>query len=547
MCVRDCELRSSAASPAGVGNARPSRCHRAARLCLLTVFALVATGISALAQPIPHPPVIGMYVHQHWPYHHPYSARTWTLGDWRGYVDGLHKLGFNTIMIWPILETMPDPFTPSDEAALRKTSQVIDMLHKHFAMRVFVVLSANVVANDEVARKASFETRHFYYSERFANPADPAAVADLMRRREKSLRYLAAADAIAIIDSDPGGYPDSTNPEFISLLKRYRALFDKLRPGIELIYWVHVGWPAYGRWYATGKFGWSTPAEYDQAITLASRAGLQPWGLAGARREAFDKPEWRSRAIAFNYGRIESEPSFPMTNFGGTAAHDAGADPLPGGVMGNAQTHCAQLPNTFAFARGATGKPTTDQDYLEFADQIIPGHGATILAGWKAIGGADTAAMRKAAAELETLAKLKLTLGPLGGLLFGDPQRFVDDLVKELNVKAAYQGFLTAASSNKDVGPTLAKFAAAAEVWQRKNGYQNLWYFPDMQEALRNLHVAAIDHVLDEQGSFAIGSEPFGADPGATPLERIKNGFAEVETYTAQLLRAMKQAAAQLK
>ena len=28
--------------------------------------------------------IVGMYVHQHWPYHHPYAARTWSLDDWRG-------------------------------------------------------------------------------------------------------------------------------------------------------------------------------------------------------------------------------------------------------------------------------------------------------------------------------------------------------------------------------------------------------------------------------------------------------------------------------
>lgn len=60
------------------------------------------------------PPMIGMYVHQHWSYNHPYAARTWTLEDWKGYLDGLKKLGFNTVLIWPVLETMPDPLTKSD-------------------------------------------------------------------------------------------------------------------------------------------------------------------------------------------------------------------------------------------------------------------------------------------------------------------------------------------------------------------------------------------------------------------------------------------------
>lgn len=100
---------------------------------------------------------------------------------------------------------------------------------------------------------------------------------------------------------------------------------------------------------------------------------------------------------------------------------------------------------------------------------------------------------------------------------------------------------------NKSVGRTLGAFAAATEKWQGKNGYQNYWGFPGMQSPLRKLNVpAAINGVLDERGSFAPDSGPFGAEPGATPFEKIKNGFGAEETYTPQLLRAMKEASTEL-
>src|ERR1700760_711964 len=50
------------------------------------------------------PKILGIYVHEGWPYNRPYAARTWTVEDWRGYADGLSKLGFNTIIIWPAIE-----------------------------------------------------------------------------------------------------------------------------------------------------------------------------------------------------------------------------------------------------------------------------------------------------------------------------------------------------------------------------------------------------------------------------------------------------------
>src|ERR1700680_2246192 len=107
--------------------------------------------------------VVGMYIHQHWPYNHPYAARTWTVEDYRGYADGLKKLGYNTLVIWPLLETMPDPLTPSDQANLDKIGKVVDMLHDELDMRVFLTLCPNIVANNQEAAKLPFQKRHFFY------------------------------------------------------------------------------------------------------------------------------------------------------------------------------------------------------------------------------------------------------------------------------------------------------------------------------------------------------------------------------------------------
>ena len=30
--------------------------------------------------------ILGMYIHQHWAYNQPYSARTWSLDDWKAYL-----------------------------------------------------------------------------------------------------------------------------------------------------------------------------------------------------------------------------------------------------------------------------------------------------------------------------------------------------------------------------------------------------------------------------------------------------------------------------
>jgi hypothetical protein len=482
--------------------------------------------------------LIGMYVHQHWPYHHPYAARTWTLEDWRGYLEGLHRLGYNMVMIWPMLETMPIPLTASDQACLEKIRQVIDMAHHDFHMKVWIALCPNVSADDEHASRVTFEKRHFFYCDTRVNPGDPKAMDALMARREELLRPLAQVDAIAVIDSDPGGYAGSTNKEFVDLLMRHRQLFDKLRPGIELVYWVHAGWPAYSRWYATGKFELGKPDEYLEAFNLLKERNLEPWGLATMGRSDLPrKTGLESRVMSLNYGTIEGEPSFPMTNFGGDSAYQSGSNLGPRGALGNAQTHCVQLPNTFAFSRGAQGLPLNESDYVQFANDLIVGRGELIVAAWRALSGSDAAVMRTAVDQLTPLTKEKLETGPLKGLLFGDPNRFINDLCRMLRMKAAFLDLAAAVNNQRPVAKPFAEFIQRVEQWQLIHGYENSWWWPEMNNTLTALNVPSLTAFLNDPDY-----RDTDKCPGNTPFDRVRTLMAYTETYTLRLIQAMKLA-----
>jgi hypothetical protein len=472
-----------------------------------------------------------MYVHQHWPYLHPYAARTWTVEDWRGYADGLKKLGYNAVMIWPVIEVMPEPLLPSDREHLERTQQVIGLLHREFGMRAWIALCPNVAANDSEAAKAPFEMRHFFYSDIRVNPRDPAAVERMLRRRERLFQYLRDADAVSIIDSDPGGYPASTNADFIHLLVEHRKMLDRVRKGIELVYWMHAGWEAYGRYYQTGEFAMAGDAERLDMLRRLTRANLEPWGLANGYPQAETLGIAR-RVVSFNYGRIEGEPSFPMTNFGGMNAWEGGRLPGPRGEMGNAQTHCVQLPNTYAFARGATGGPApTLADYVAFAERLIPGKGEVIVRGWRALSAQDATAMRAAARDLESATAAPLATGDLKGLLFGDPKRFLVDLVYMLRLRAAYLDFLAAQQHEGNWKAPMRAFVAAAAAWQQRHGYQNHWGWPGMEESLRKLHSSEIDAVLDD----------LHKPPGLSGFESVREHYYRIETFTPRLLEAMRQ------
>ena len=128
--------------------------------------------------------------------------------------------------------------------------------------------------------------------------------------------------------------------------------------------------------------------------------------------------------------------------------------------------------------------------------------------------------MRKAAASLQDAAAGQMKTGRLGGLLFGDPQRFLTDLRLQLEMKAAYHDFLNASNGAQPVKPTLASFVSAAEEWQSRTGYQDSWNWPGMESALRKLKSPAIDAVL--RVNICIISCPEGAHP---------NGYEDVRKY----------------
>lgn len=135
-----------------------------------------------------------------------------------------------------------------------------------------------------------------------------------------------------------------------------------------------------------------------------------------------------------------------------------------------------------------------------------------------------------------------LKTGPLAGLLFGDPARFVDDIVRQLHFATAMYEFRTATLATPSdpaiVRRTFAAFIAATERWQGKHGYRNHWRWAPMQEALRGLDSAQLNATLD--------TLRWVSDKGATPFDRVKNGLAELETYTPRLITAMKQTLTQL-
>jgi hypothetical protein len=473
---------------------------------------------------------LAMYVHMHWGYRHPYAARTWSLDDWRGYAEGLRALGYDMLMIWPMTDSMPDPLTPSDRAHLEKIRAIIAMLHE-LGMTVLITAGPNCLGNDTAAQYP-FETRPYFASERKMNPGDPAEMAVLLDFRRRLLEeYLGEADGLVVIDSDPGGYIDSPNREFLAILLDHLRVMGAINPRMRLYYWMWVGWEQYNKSWKAARDG--QPVDYTFSTDDCAEVieGLQghpelPWAVLTCTPEQHELVRQygiEDRALFNPYGAIESEPTFPLTNFDpftmSTRFREYDPNLMRLGVMANGQTHVAQLPHTYLFAHYAKGGTRRNVDLSTFADGLIPGCGPLLVDAWEALGSDDPVRMRAVAGRLGIFHRAS-TPGPYAGLLFGDPERYLEDLVLQLAFLADLVEF-----NRTGALPVLGKLLASWSAWQARTGYADAFIGPvrDLIEPpLRALDIPAITAVFADWDNW---QHPAGRH-GIVP--RLLDAIAEI-------------------
>jgi hypothetical protein len=455
--------------------------------------------------------MLGMYVHTHWAYHHPYAARTWTEEDWRGYLEGLAALGYDMVMIWPQLECMASPPNASDRAFLEKLGGVIRFAHDRLGMKVFITAGVNIVGNENAARYA-LEERPYFVCERKIDPRDAAAVRALVAERRRQFEAIRDADAVVFIDSDPGGYIGSTNAEFVALIQAQLGALRDLNPRLELVYWMWVGWENYNRFWATAArwqpgdpepaISWDA-ACFADTLTRMREQVPEPWSVlasAPGHFESTDDLGLGAKRLFNPYGSIEGEPTFPLTNvFPEALAEVIGSDAAgrcPRGIMANAQTHVLQLPNTYLFAHFARGGTHANADLAGFADRLVPGRGRSLAEAWGALAGREPSAQRVAAAAIRTAVGQPHRPAPLGGLLFGDPDRFLTDLAANLDLRAALSEFGATPEAS-----TLRKVLQCLYPYQQRLGFVDAYMGPlaeELNKPLARLGDAAIDGVLQQ-------------------------------------------------
>ncbi len=486
--------------------------------------------------------MLGMYVHTHWAYNHPYAARTWTLEDWDGYMASLAALGYDFIVLWPQLDCMPGEPNPSDRAYLAKIGRVIDRAHHRYGMRFMLTAAPNTIGNQH-AHDYAFEHRPYFVCERKIDPSDPNAVVDFLAARRRQFASISHADGLFVIDSDPGGYIDSTNDQFVNLMKAQIDILRETNPNSELVYWMWVGWENYNAFWKRAieqkpgdpdpQIDWNIK-DFLATLPLLQQQVSAPWSVTSSNaihNSAIDQVGLGHSRLFFPYGLIEGEPTFPLTNLqpdtisARLSAYAAQPEAYPRGVIASSQTHCVQLPGAYLFSHFAKGGSLNDVDLSGFASRLLPEIADAIARAWNLIENGDADAQRKSADVIRAEIGVQHITGDCSGLLFGDADRFLADLADNLYIRAALTDLKTTIDGGSDIKASLTQLLMALNPYHRRVGFVDAYYGPmrtSLNDQIARLDIPVLNTILADFTNWRVPAVRNGV------VSRLFDALAEV-------------------
>jgi len=312
------------------------------------------------------------------------------------------------------------------------------------------------------------------------------------------------ADGYCMIDSDPGGWPQSPISEQVKIFQRARALLDRYHVNgnkATLIDWMWVGWGRH-KFFSPSKtvvsqYDWTSqnPDASDLAfmgdtIRNFKQNLAEPWSLIAGFSPYLDtcrKEGVLEKTVFLPYGVIEVEPAFPSTRVSLNSIRSVfdfvqDLSELRG-VMGNNQTPLLQLPRTFFFLSAAWEldyKNRSEREVLQdLSEQLYPQNSNFIAECFLALEDNNSNKIDDLLGRLQTL----LTQGKigrpgaLGRKLFPDPIVVAKSLVFQLKIRAARERFLQALTGE----PTrsmcevlIVDYLGALLSWSQETGWEGI-------------------------------------------------------------------------
>ena len=453
---------------------------------------------------IPSFPVRGIHLNG-WPLNYPYAFRSWKEADWKKFVDIAWAQRINLFYLWPFMEIIPVPLSADDEAYLQEVHRVVDYAQNQRGMEVWVMHSANRIGTSNCGiSDPRFRTYWVNDCQKDMNPADSHQFARIVKSFEAFYKIVNNPDAFCMIDSDPGGWPQSPISDQVKIFQAARKLLDQYSlhgQKTKLVDWMHVGWGRHKFFTSTDSvvaaYDWTSknPDESDVAFmgetTRNFKKNLsEPWGLIAGQTpylSVLQKEDVLDKTVYLRYGAIESEPAFPATNIGQESIKEVfdKASNYPGlrGVMGNNQLMLLQFPRTFYFFETAWSKEYENRPekdvLLDLAEQLYPDHRELIAESFLALRETDA---EHIATTLERLDKLVATgntgrPGALGRLLFPDPAAVAKNLKLQLEIRSARQSLVKALSGKLEVTESaklVEKYLDKLLAWNHETGWDKM-------------------------------------------------------------------------
>lgn len=440
-----------------------------------------------------------------WPLNYPYAFRSWKEADWKKFVDIAWAQRINLFYLWPFMEIIPVPLSKEDEAYLREVRRVVEYAREKRGMEVWLMQSANRIGISDCGTPDP-RMRAYWVNDcqKDMNPADPQQFARILRSFETFYRMVDNADAYCMIDSDPGGWPQSPLSDQAKIFNAARKLLDEHSVGktkTRLVDWMHVGWGRHKFFTSTdavvAAYDWTekNPDESDvvfmgETIRNFKSSLAEPWELIAGQApylSIVDKEGVLGKTVYLHYGAIESEPAFPATNLGQESIRrvfdNAAQHPGLRGVMGNNQLMLLQMPRTFYFFGTAWNQEYRNrpeaQVLLDLGEQLYPDHSQLIVDSFLALRETDAARIAAPLGGLEKIledGKVGRT-GTLGRSLFPDSLAVIRNLRMQLEIRSARQVLLEALRGNPSVdecAKLVESYLDKLLAWNRETGWDRM-------------------------------------------------------------------------
>jgi hypothetical protein len=454
-------------------------------LILALTLAIPVSNVRAedAASIIPASKRCGFYLHGCWKYNYPFAVRSWKLADYHNMFLLLKELGYNTVMLWPVLEAVPMPLSDADRQAVAKFRPIIDDARK-CGLETWFTLCVET-CTPEIAEKPWLE-RSLYAHMKTVRLDDPKESEAYLRHRAALLEILNNADGYVTIDGDPGGYPDAKPADFVKVFLDDRKTIDRVgtHPKTQkIIPWIWCGWGTKGVWVE--------PIEPFITASLDAikqqQQALMPFELLPGRSHEFhankrinmelvQQAGLLDRSTLMFYEAIDFEPSVPsaalqLTDIRDYMKRESAVIPKSRGVFGNAETPIMVLPNVYFFSRCAADPKYVDQTndvvLSDFA-RFLGGPPELLVPAWSCLQlGLDKLPVGLPA----KLREVKLT-GTAAAFLPGGADRYMSILASQVDMRIRLlQACRKPAKTQQEAANRIADGTAALVDWWKLHHY----------------------------------------------------------------------------